>query len=73
MACLIGVIVECLIRALFTKVGAKVRGATRTAKHSWPSKNRELLLCLGQRGKAGERSARLVAEVVAKGIQLKKL
>lgn len=73
MARLISIIVECLIRALFTKVGAKVRGAKRTAKHSWPSKSRELLLGLGQRSKAGDRSARLVAEVVAKGIQLKKL
>lgn len=67
MACLIGVILDCLITGLFTKIGAEVRGATRAAKHSWVSKSRELLLCLGQRRESGERSARVVAEVVGKG------
>lgn len=67
MACLIGVILDCLMMGLFTKIGAEVRGTTRTANHSWVSKSRELLLCLGQRGESGERSARVVAEVVGKG------
>lgn len=43
------------------KVEAEI-GRTRTVKYSWASKSRELLLCLGWRGRSGKRSARVVAK-----------
>ena len=61
MACLIGVIVGYLLRGSFMKVEAEI-GRTRTVKYSWASKSRELLLCLGRRGRSGKRSARVVAK-----------
>lgn len=54
-------------KGVIYKAVSQGKGNNRTVKHYWGSNSREILPRVGLRGKSGERSERVVAQVVSRG------